>query len=726
MKDKAALTILLVFALIIAPLSASTTIASPSFQAQVTGQANLGSTHSSVDLSLNGNFNQSTNTTGHLEVTITGSSDHTSLSGQGSVNLLAIAEGVPDFNIEIQGSGSFNGSNFSATGQISVYANLSGGENSTYMMESNPILPVQFPLPTNTTTSTMPYPTPPGPPTGNMSMTMILHLNVNAQSSGWMNGLNGHTETDASGGFNITNGAMMFGVPGDIVGTISYHSVTETVNGTSVKDASLNITFDSGNTSVDTHVAQTVYMFLNMMIGSSTNTNIDLSETSIIITYHSVSNITSPQLPQIPGGIGQIPGMGQMPGAGFTNVTVTPEINTTVVPLFYENASGQGSFSLSIVGNNSQSTIAVNGQFNGNVEGINPESLTFFPTSVHVSLDVNGENIQSTLHFEGDGDPSVPFEIAKTLLLTIDQDGCPDGVTVNVAMQTDGSVHFYNSATGEDLGTSLTVTCSNLMDLRHVIVAPAGTTVKPSKEGVLELEGENEVKLGVAPIMSINVLKVHSQKVEVNTGLVVISTPKKVHITTPEGKTVVVEIMENTMINGKLMMETISQNEANSVAQNLGYTAVGPGVKVEGIGEGSAKIQLPVSDTTGGVAVLEISGDGSTKLITNVVLTGNGTVVFTANSFSTFIPVATGAPGGGTTTTTQSTTTGAGGTTSETSSTTTTSTMHETTTTSTTQTGGGAGSQTTTAAGGTSMTLVAGVIVLLVIIGAAAYYIMRK
>ena len=713
----------LLIGLIIAPVSVLTA-ASQSYQAEVTGQVNLAATHSVVDLQVTGSSTEPSNATGTLELSITGSSDHTSLSGQGNINFVIKTSSAPDFRVNIQGTGQFDGANFSSQAQVSIYANLSSTSSGGYSLETSAILPSQIP-PIPITTTSYPGPIPPMPPGGNLTGPMVLHFNLNVQTSGWIKGLNGHIETQASGDFNLTNGAMILGMPGDIVGTITYHSVNHIVNGTSVKDSTTNITFNSGNTQVDTFIAQTLYQYLSSMGSYGMNTTIDvqLSGTSIIIVTHTVSNMLSPQMPQAPMMPGMPGGMGPgMPGMGMMNVTLTPTMNMTMMPLFYENASGQGSFSLTIEGNPAQGTITVNGQFSGSIDGINPDSMAFFPTSIQVNGQVNEYNGQLSIHVEGDGDPSVAFETAKGFLLTFKHGACQQGTTINVNMQTDGSVHFYNAVTGEDLGTTLTVTCSNLEDLMHIIVAPEGTTVKPSMKGVLEVESQNEVKLGMASLMSMNMVKVHAKKIEVNTGLVVISTPKTFHMITTEGHQVVVKIMENTMINGKLMIESLTQDEANSMAQSHGYSALGPGVKVEGIGKGAAKIQLPISGSGSGVAVLEISADGSTKLITNVIVAGNGTVIFTANSFSTFIPVASGVPG----TTTETTVT-----TSETQHPGTTSTETETGETMTTTTGGttgtgGATETETTTTGGTNTALIAGVVILLVIIGAAAFYIMRR
>lgn len=715
------LALMLLVGLIIAPVS-GLAVASQSYQVEVTGQVNLGSTHSVVDLQVTGSSTESSNATGTIDLSITGSSDHTSLSGQGNINFVLKTTGAPDFQINVQGTGQFDGANFSSQAQVSLYANLSSTSGGGYSLESTAILPSQVPMPPITTTS-YPGPIPPIPPGGNLTGPMILHFNLNVQTSGWMSGLNGHVETQANGDFNLTNGALILGMQGDVVGTVTYHSVNHIVNGTSVKDSTTNITFNSGNTQVDTFIAQTLYQYLSSMgsFGMNTTVDVQLSGTSIIIVSHSVSNMLSPQMPQVPMMPGLPGGMGPgLPGMGMMNVTLTPTMNMTMMPLFYENASGQGSFSLTIESNPAQGTIAVNGEFSGSISGIDPDSMAFFPTSIQVNGQVNDYNGQLSIHVEGDGDPSVAFEMAKGFLLLFKHGECQQGTTINVNMQTDGSVHFYNAVTGEDLGTTLTVTCSNLEDLMHIIVAPEGTTVKPSMKGVIEVESQNEVKLGMASLMSMNMVKVHAKKIEVNTGLVVISTPKTFNMITTEGHQVVVKIMENTMINGKLMIESLTQDEANSIAQSHGYTALGPGVKVEGIGKGAAKIQLPVLGSGGGVAVLEISADGSTKLITDVTVAGNGTVIFTATSFSTFIPVASELPG----TTTEITVT-----TSETQrpGTTTTETGETTTTTTggVTGTGEATGTETTTARG-TNTALIAGVVILLLIIGAAAFYIMRR
>lgn len=747
MHDKA-MTIILLTIMIIAPMTSLVSAGQVSVQGQVTGQVNLGQTHSAVDLQLSATANESSNAAGALKIELTASSDHTNISGHGSANITLEAEDAPDFNLSVLGAADFNSGNYTLTAQIQIYANLSSGGNTTYMMQSISQLPSKEELPVIASALGGIMVNPPQPPMINYTGSMIFTLNLSYQKTGWMSGLSGHTEEEANGAFKLTNGALMIGVPGDIVGTITLHGISNTVNGTTTSDSTINITFNSGNPQVDQLVAQQVYMYLQFYIynGYNTNVTLQLVGTSIIITRHTVSQFYAINLPSMPNIPGNIPGMGP-----FGNITIPEVGNATVIPVFYENATGHAAYSLSIRGEPDKNDIAVSGMFTGFVSGINPDSTPFFPTAVALNGQLNGNTANLTIHLEGDGDPSIPFLMVKSMLLLFQGPGCSI-ININVAIQTDGSVHFYNVATGEDLGTSLTVTCENLALLRHIIVAEEGALVNSPAMGVLKINGGGVVTLGIEPLMLAKVLEVNSTKVVVSTGDAILAAPKAIHMITGGGRIVVV-LLDQTVIRGKLELQSLGVDEANDLASQYGYTALGPGVKVNGIAKGSVSITLPLKQEASNVAVLEISENGSTKLITDVYVHPNGTITFTANSFSSFIPVAQAQT---TTTTTQSTTsttststTGTGGYTTTTTSQTSTSQTSGTTThltyttstvggttgqgTTTTGAGGGSGTSSTgqtsgtgTSGGGSNAGLIAGAVIVIIIIIAAAFYVMRR
>ncbi|MCE4601061.1 MAG: hypothetical protein F7C38_05800 [Desulfurococcales archaeon] len=638
--------------------------------------ASLGASHSTITYQLQATTEKPTNATGSFTLTLQGDSNSGTMSLAGDSNIDYVNENMSDLYIRLNLQGSYSSERFSTSFDLDFYTNLSNTMNMTpspsliapltaelpYLQVAMPAYILQNPM------------NPMGGQPGMPGMpSMEVSVNATGTTTGVFNGTHGVFQTNVDGVFNLVNGAMILvGMPGDLKGNFTLYQMQVVTNTSSTTDTMMNVTFNSGNTTIDQQAAYNLYNILSMMksmleANNQTSTSIDVTYsggTSVGVHIHSETSTTAPPTTPIAG-----------------NYTVQPNITANAIPLFYENATGSFTYHLLLTGSSSTKTLHAEDTIQANVEGINPDALSFYPTNINVNGQITNNGLSANINIEGDGDPSVAYDIAATLLYPFMDEGLCSKTSLTADFSTDGSIHFYNTETGEDLGTQLHITCQNLEDLEHITVGEPGLSVRKVASGETIVEGSGEtVNLSYPIFQGSKVVEVHGKGFSVKTGRIALAS-SKVFVVKAGSREVVFKTHGNTVIDGALKLKVLDETEASQLAASHGYTAAGVGVSVEGIEKGKADITLPVESTN--VAILELHDDGTATLITNVNVNPDGTVTFRASSFSTFIPVALGGSGGGATTTstasqtqtstgTQTTTTSSPGTTTSTSQTTTT------------------------------------------------------
>ncbi|MEB3806181.1 MAG: hypothetical protein GSR73_01515 [Desulfurococcales archaeon] len=724
----------------------------------------LGAGHSTITYQLQATTEKPTNATGSFTLTLQGDSSSGTMSLAGDSNIDYVNENMSDLYIGLDLQGFYSSERFSTSFDLDFYANLSNAMNMTPSPSliaplSADIPYLQAAMPAHILQNPM---NPMGGQPGMPGMPSIeVSVNATGTTVGVFNGTHGVFQTSVDGVFNLVNGALILvGMPGDLKGNFTLYQMQVVTNTSSTTDTMMNVTFNSGNTTIDQQAAYNLYNILSMMesmleANNQTSTSIDVTYsggTSVGVHIHSETSTTASPTAPIAG-----------------NYTIQPNITANTIPLFYENASGSFTYHLLLTGSSSTKTLHAEETLQASVEGINPDALPFYPTSINVNGQITDTGLFANINIEGDGDPSVAYDIAATLIYPfIDEELCSK-TSLTADFSTDGSIHFYNMETGEDLGTQLHVTCQNIEDLEYITVGEPGLSVRKGASGETIVEGSGEtVNLSYPIFQESKVVEVHGKGFNVKTGRVVLAT-SKVFVVKTGSHEVVFKAHGNTVIDGALKLKVLDEIEASQLAAAHGYTAAGVGVSVEGIEKGKADITLPVESSN--VAILELHDDGTVTLITEVNVNPDGTVTFRASSFSTFIPVAVGGSGGGGTTTTSTTsqtqtstgtqtttTTSSPGTTTSTSQTTTTAkeeigptlapgtttttkpspteSKTTTTTSSATSTGtqeesqGQASSETTQGGGGeqggSNTTLMAAAIVVIIVVGAAAALALKR
>ena len=730
----ALITIILMIATPVLALKASTT-------GSATLEGSFGAQTSTVSYNITGKLSEDTNTTLSLTATLTATEAGTA-SINGNLHLTYQNPSLPEGSITYTKTITVSKNHFESHSQGEIYVNVS----SLQSLETSTVHVLQLPgvgegtgNNSNSTTPTPP-PTPTPPiPGGNATLPGItaVYLSFESTSQGSYNGTYGDITAALNANFNIVGGASIVGLPGNATGTLQAQAHTVIVKTKAETTYKVVIAFNSGNQQVDAGLAALVYNYLSMQANKTKGEgeyamNVTSNGTAVTVTGKTVGLVSGLITPGIPLHGKKI----HMPLANITAV------NTTGVPLFYENATA--TVTVNLQGESSGGVLTATGSLTGHVEGINPKALTFYPTQAKLSLTLSNRDYTASVYLEGAGDPATAYSIAKALAIaTIHALNC-ESSTATVTLTTDGSVHFYNTETGEDLGTSIQLSCSNLEEIKHITVAPPNTTIRAAGNGVIEVgvKGKaHHVKLSLATIANAKVVVVmHSKKVVIETGKIVLSEPKILVVKAGGNLAVQVKIHANTKVNGSLEVEALNHTEADAKAKAYGYTAAGAGVTVNGIEQGSATINLPANQTQG-IAILEISHNGQVKLITNYKVEANGTVTFNATSFSTFIVVNTNnqpTPTRTTTTsqgqqgTTTSPTTTSGGTSTsskQTATSTGTKTQPGSTSSSSSQQATSQPTSTTSGKGGkggsnTSMAIAAGIIIIVIIVAAA--YALKK
>ncbi|MCE4619721.1 MAG: hypothetical protein F7C33_01730 [Desulfurococcales archaeon] len=728
----ALITIILMIATPVLALKASTS-------GSATLEGSFGAQTSTVSYNITGELTEDTNTTLSLTATLSATETGTA-SINGNLHLTYQNPSLPEGSITYTKTITVSKNHFESHSQGEIYVNVT----SLQSLETTTAHVLQLPGvgggTGNNSNSTTPAPPPTPPiPGGNATLPGItaVYLSFESTSQGSYNGTHGDITATLHANFNIVGGASIVGLPGNATGTLQAQAHTVIVKTKAETTYKVVIAFNSGNQQVDAGLAALVYNYLKMEANKTRGEgeytmNVTSNGTAITVTGKTVGFVSGFITPGIPL-------HGKKEHMPLVNITA---VNTTGVPLFYENATA--TITVNLQAESSGGILTATGSLTGHIEGINPKALTFYPTQAELSLTLSNRNYKAGIYLKGTGDPATAYSIAKALAIaTIHALNC-ESSTATVTLTTDGSVHFYNTETGEDLGTSIQLSCSNLEEIKHITVAPPNTTIKAAGNGIVEVgvKGKaHHVKLSLATIANAKVVVVmHSKKVVIETGKIVLSQPKVLVVKAGGNLAVQVKIYANTKVNGSLEVEALNHTEANTKAKAYGYTAAGAGVTVNGIEQGSATINLPANQTQG-IAILEISHNGQVKLITNYKVEANGTVTFNATSFSTFIVVNANNQPAPTTTTTasqgqQGTTTSPATTSSGTS---TSSKQTGTSTGTTTQTGSTSSSgpqqsasQPTTATGGkggkggssTSMAVAAGIIIIVIIVAAA--YALKK
>ncbi len=645
------LAALLVTALLVAPIA---------FSAQAGGEytfnAQIGE-QSKITTQFNIVLDTPTNTTG--TVTVYYNNQTGEINAEANLNGNLSLEGV---NLTITGSG--------------VYDFVNGNYTETYEFH----LRLEASNITGGSTGFQPAQEPPfggSPPMVGVStpQNITVTLDVTGSEKGYVTVNESYREGTLQADLYIENGAYYFNLQGDIVANLSasYKAIVE--RGKAVVQANVTVNFNSGNATVDSFLAGALNTMIQMMAGNMGG-QADASITSQLV------NNTAVYI--------QLVATGKVTNATF-NATVVPKLENATAHIVYQ-------FNLDL---NDDGTFTLTASANGNVNAPGLfESLPTAPTYVDLNVNIDNTTITGNLEIDTYGDPTAAFALAKALLLAEAKEVKRSG-SLTATLTAEGGYTFVLFHNGRvELGSQVTFTEDNATLVKHLYLEPPGVDYESKGEGMLVVKLEpgaahGKAELGFDAFAESKVLEVEGKGVVVNVGSMVVSEEKVIVVNASDAQAKV-KLLPGTTVNGTLEVEALSQQEAEANASAYGYQAAGDGVKVDGVANGTVEIAVKgdvQAAQEGRLAILEISADGSVKLITDVQVNGS-MIVFATSSFSTFVPVYTesGQTGGGTTTTTTTTTSE-----SQTTTTTTTQTGREETTTETTTT-------TTTKAGTTTTT----------------------
>ncbi len=628
--------------------------------------------------------------------------------------------GLEGFDAHITGSGSYqvdNGnytSSYSFQGTITVYnITLGGGAG---------FGPSQFP--------------PIGGGEGGVSSPLNATLSFTGSGSE-----EGYTQAGRSWGSGsaqldvyFENGAtLLLGMPGDIVANVTSSYQYEATPEYTEVYATITVNFDSGNETIDSFLAGALNTFIQgSAMGGGTSG--ELTVTSTLVNATAVEITISGRIT----GQAMSPGMG--PGAPI-------EVNATIVPAA-ANVTATASYQFTLTAGDGW--VNVTAQAGGNAQiGDLLRELPAAPSYIDVEIQIDNTTVTGTIEASSVGDPEASFAAVKALLVAVAENLEP-GDAFSAALTAEGGYEFVLLREGRvELGSQVTLTQENATLIKHIYLEPPGVDVESKAEGVFlvksEAGGKAKVEIGVQLLAEAKKIEVESKAVVIETGRIVVGEEKEIVVNATDAKAVV-KLYAGTEINGSLEVEALNETEAQAEAGAHGYTAAGDGVRVDGVANGTVEIAVSgdvQAAQEGRLAILEISADGTVKLITDVSVEGD-MIVFVTSSFSTFVPVYTEETGGeATTTTTQeetTTTTTTTGTIAEKTTTTTTTTTtgeetatSETTTTTTTEAPGETTTQKGTATGtageqgggGIGATTAAAVLMVIIIV-AAAFLLVRK
>ena len=588
---------------------------------------------------------------------------------------------------------------------------------------------------------------PTNPPTSTANFTVDIAYSTSR--SGVVTNASSNTTGSFDVDIYVENGAtLLLGIEGDIIANITgyYESYTNTTY--QYLYAVVIVNFDSGNSVVDEYLASTVHTLITTgFVGGGmgggaegdlviTSDMINTTALNITIEYEgSVQGFQAPMQPPMPG-------MG--PGFNFTQPIT---YNATVVPADV-NVTADLDYSYNIQAGGDSYSITAQAQGILKVEGLGlPLSLA----SANVNIEIDNTTITGTITSDASGDAEAAFATVKAFLKGLADEVSSDD-QVQFTLHATGGYKFVLLQNGrQELGDTVVLTEANLTLIKHIYLEAPGTeivSVSPHMIVVSAVGGEAKAKLGLDDFDAAKVIVVNGKGAVVSLGNVVISDNKTIVVNASDAKAKV-EIVSGTRVAGGLNVTALNQQEAQGEAAAYGYLAAGSAVTVEGIEEGKAVIGVEAdvqAAQEGRLAILEISADGTAKLITDVEVNGS-MVVFVATSFSTFVPVYTEAGGGEETTTTTTTpvtgtvpttttttTTGGGATTTTTEGRATTTSPAETQTGGETATGtagtetgttGGGGQATEGGEGGGISTAAIAAVVIIILV-AVAFLVLRR
>jgi len=530
-----------------------------------------------------------------------------------------------------------------------------------------------------------------------------------------------YTYTSATVDVFVEDGVLLlFGTPGDISARVQGESnyTKYYQQGPDYYEASVYVlvNFNSGNETVDEMLASMLYAALN----SQYPPNAD---------YYNVVrvNATAVSVEAAFSGYGS--------PADYCGCGWDYEWGYYEFPAYFSvnNVSVEASYSaqLTIDGG----AIQVEAQAQGSVAFADPEALPLAPGEVNVTINIANGNIEGSFEADASGDPEAAFAVVKLVLMGV-HEASSGGDSVYAELTAEDGYTFVILHHGrEELGSHVVFTEQNISMVKHLYIEPPGVDYEFIDDYTLKVKAEEgyEAKLGIIMFAKADKIIVEAKKVVIDVGKITIRNTKEITVQAQEAWAQV-ELQPGTKINGTLIVEAKTLQEAEQLALAYGFAAAGAGVEVSGIAEGAAKIKVPADTDAaaqGNMLILEISANGSIKLITDYDYNPDeGVVCFTATSFSTFIPVYADTQTPTPTTTTEYTSTTETEeyteTTTTTSTTTTTGEDYEDTATTTT----GAGDTETDAGEDQATSIVdartAAAIAILVIVAAIAFILLRK
>jgi len=524
-----------------------------------------------------------------------------------------------------------------------------------------------------------------------------------------------YTYTSATIDVFVEDGVLLlFGVPGDISARVKGESNVTTcyAEGPDYYEASVYVlvNFNSGNATVDEMLANMLYMALQ-------------SQYPPEATYYNVTrvNATAVSVEAVLSGMG-FPGGDYYCGCPWDGAY-------SELPVYFSvnNVSVEASYSVKATVEGGSFSVEASAQ--GSLVLGDAGALPLSPGKVNVALNITGGDVSGSFEADASGDPEAAFAVVKLVLVGMHKASHPgDSVYAELKAEDGYTFVLLKHGSREELGDHVVLTEQNISLAKHLYIEPPGTDYELVDEYTLKVRAEDgyEAKMGVLAFTQANTIIVEAKKVVVEAGKLTIRATKEIRVQAQEAWAHV-ELLPGTRINGTLVVEALSLQEAEQLALAYGFAAAGAGVEVSGIAEGSARIKVPAdvdAAAQGNLVILEVSANGSVKVITDYDYDPEeGVVCFTATSFSAFIPVYADSAQTPTPTTTETTTETEEYTETTTTETTTTTTGDYEDYTTTSEGAGDTGAPEDTAIVDART---AAAIAILVIVAAIAFILLRK
>jgi len=531
------------------------------------------------------------------------------------------------------------------------------------------------------------------------------------------------TYTSATVDVFVKDGVLLlFGTPGDIAARVKGESNVSTVyaQGPNYYEASVYVlvNFNSGNATVDEMLASMLYMALQ-------------SQYPPEATYFNVVRVNATAVSVE----ARLSGYGY-PG-DYCGCSWSHDWGYYGFPAYFDVRGVSVEASYSVKAAIDYGSFSVEASAKGSLALEDPAALPLTPGKVNVTVDIADGDVRGQFEADASGDPEAAFAAVKLVLLAVYEASSPGDSVYAELTAEDGYTFVLLHKGREELGSHVVFTEQNISMVKHLYIEPPGTDYELVDDYTLKVRAEDgyEAKMGVLAFTKADTIIVEAKKVVVDVGRLTIMSTKEIRVQA-QNTWAQVELQPGTKINGTLLVEALSLQEAEQLALAYGFAAAGAGVEVSGIAEGAAKITVPAdvdAAAQGNLVILEISANGSVKVIADYDYDpAEGVVCFTATSFSTFIPVYADSAQTATPTTTE--TEDYTETTTSTETTTTETTTTETTTTTTTTEDYEDYTTTTGEAGDTGApedtamvdARTAAAIAILVIVAAIAFILVRK